>query len=80
MHERITHVGNPVAGWVWPVESVITNIDSGANTFHVIDTVGNKRSDVGVVREAGKRPYLRTYADGRWNNNLLSLSQCPLQR
>jgi hypothetical protein len=23
-------------------------------------------------------PYLRTYADGVWNDNLLSLNQCPL--
>ena len=33
---------------------------------------------LGVVRESGKAPYVRTYADGQWNNNLLSLNQCPL--
>jgi hypothetical protein len=44
----------------------------------VIDPYTGKRSDVGVVRVAGRNPYLRTHADGDWNNNLLSLDQCPL--
>jgi hypothetical protein len=29
-----------------------------------------------VVREAGKLPYLRTYADGKWNDNLLAQREC----
>jgi hypothetical protein len=28
---------------------------------------------VGVVRPAGRSPYIRTYADGEWNDNLLAL-------
>ena len=28
---------------------------------------------VGVVRPSGQQPYLRTYADGEWNDNLLAL-------
>lgn len=79
-HEHITHVGNPVNNWVWPVEDVIRSIDNNTNTFYVIDPISGKRSNVGVVRQIGKNPYLRTYADGDWNNNLLSLSQCPLLR
>ncbi|MBM7416842.1 hypothetical protein JOE30_000892 [Rhodococcus sp. PvP016] len=31
------------------------------------------RSDVGTVHEAGATPYLRTYANGYYNDNLLSL-------
>jgi hypothetical protein len=31
--------------------------------------------DIGVVCEAGTNPYLRTYADGDWNN-LLAQQQC----
>lgn len=76
-HEHITHLGNPSAGWKWTREQVINSIDDKTNTFFVIDPQTNKRSEVGVVREAGKAPYLRTYADGNWNNNLLSLNQCP---
>jgi hypothetical protein len=28
---------------------------------------------VGVVKPQGRQPYLRTYANGEWNDNLLSL-------
>ncbi|TFB18210.1 DUF3892 domain-containing protein [Microbacterium sp. 3H14] len=34
---------------------------------------GSGRSLVGVVKPSNGQPYLRTYADGQWNNNLLSL-------
>jgi len=78
-HERITHAGNPAAGWVWTVEDIILSIDNRTNTFYVTEPVTQKRADVGVVREANSRPYIRTYADGKWNNNLLSLNQCPLR-
>jgi len=76
-HEHITHLGNPAAGWKWTREEVIKSIDEKTNTFFVTDPSTNKRSEVGVVRSAGQAPYLRTHADGNWNNNLLSLAQCP---
>lgn len=77
-HEHITHVGNPANQWMWPREQVIESIEAKTNTFFVLDPATGKRADVGVVREAGKQPYLRTYADGKWDNNLLSLNQCPI--
>ena len=77
-HEHITHVGNPSAGWVLPREQVIQHIDSKTDTFFVLDPQTNKRANVGVYREPGKYPYLRTHADGDWNDNLLSLNQCPI--
>lgn len=77
-HEHITRLGNPAAGWVWTREQVIESIDAKTNTFFVIDPITGKRSDVGVVRPTGRAPYVRTHADGDWNNNLLSLDQCPL--
>jgi hypothetical protein len=75
-HEHITHLGNPPQ-WVWRREDVIASIEAKTNTFFVRDPYSGKRSEIGVVRELGKAPYLRTYADGTWNNNLLSLDQCP---
>jgi hypothetical protein len=77
-HEHITHVGNPAQQWIWPRERVIASIDDKSNTFFVLDPISGKRADIGVVREPGKAPYLRTYADGQWTNNLLSLNQCPV--
>lgn len=77
-HDHITHLGNPAANWVWPREQVIESIDAKTNTFYVLDPVSGKRADIGVYRQAGKAPYLRTHADGQWDNNLLSLNQCSL--
>jgi hypothetical protein len=77
-HEHITHLGSSRIPWKWTREAVIQSIDAKTNTFYVIDPRKGKRSDVGVVRPAGRPAYVRTYADGDWNNNLLSLNQCPL--
>ena len=77
-HEHITHLGNPSAGWKWTREQVIASIDGGSNSFFVKDPYTGKRSDVAVVRPAGRAPYLRTHADGLWNDNLLSLNQCTI--
>jgi hypothetical protein len=77
-HEHITRVGNPRADWNWPRERVIASIEAKTNTFYVLDPRTGKRANIGVVRLAGHTPYLRTHADGDWNDNLLSLDQCPL--
>lgn len=79
VHEHITHVGssqfNP-PGSKWSVEQVIKAIESKQHTFYVTGSDG-KRADVGVVDPGnGNKKYIRTYADGRWNNNLLSLPRC----
>jgi Protein of unknown function (DUF3892) len=73
-HEHITHAGN--SSGTWPVELIIGNIERRIDTFFVNDRTG-KRAEVGVVRAAGKRPYIRTHADGYYNDNLLSLTACP---
>jgi hypothetical protein len=77
-HEHITHLGNPPS-WLLTREQVIALIDAKTHTFFVRDPYSGKRSDVGVVRSAGKAPYLRTHADGSWNNNLLAQNQCPIR-
>lgn len=74
-HEHITHVGGP--GWKWTREEVIRSIGERTNTFYVLDAQGH-RSEVGVVTPTdGRSRFLRTYADGDWNNNLLALPECP---
>ncbi|MBT2523452.1 DUF3892 domain-containing protein [Arthrobacter sp. ISL-28] len=74
-HENITHFR-----WV-EEESSKTGSIAKASLVEWIDIQGgrayvgspNGRADVGVIRPQGRVPYLRTYADGEWNNNLLSL-------
>jgi len=73
-HEHITHVGN---GRAWRItrEQAISNIKNNVDTFFVMDAYG-RRANVGVVE--ANPPYLRTYADGVWTDNLLAQTTCPL--
>ncbi|MET4477982.1 DUF3892 domain-containing protein [Bradyrhizobium sp. F1.13.3] len=71
-HEGITHLGG--SNWKWPRLQVIQSIESSSNTFFTM--VDGKRADIGVVdRPDGK--YVRTHADGYYNDNLLALRECP---
>jgi len=70
-HEHITHIGG--AGWKITKEDAISRIEGKTDSFYVYDDRAQKRANVGVVREAGRAPFLRTHADGYWNDNLLSL-------
>jgi hypothetical protein len=75
-HEHITQIGG--VGWKWERDAVITSIEAKTNTFYVVDPLTGTRAYVGVIKPTdGRSPYLRTYADGKWNDNLLSLPQCP---
>ena len=73
-HEHITHIGG--TGWYITREEAIRQIDGGINRFYVYDATRRMYAWVGVVRPVGQHPYLRTYADGDWNDNLLSLGNC----
>ena len=71
-HEGIRHLGG--SGWRWTRSQVIDSIEAGTNTFFTM--VNGKRAEVGVVNgRTGK--YVRTHADGQWNDNLLALPECP---
>jgi hypothetical protein len=73
-HESITHLGNTAVPWKWTRAEVINSIEAKTNTFYT-EAQGH-RGYVGVVNgPTGK--YLRTYASGRWNDDLLLLRQCP---
>jgi hypothetical protein len=75
-HEHITHIGNTTDQWKITRESAISRIDSKQDEFYTVDSSTGKRAYVGVVREPGKAPYLRTHADGKWNDNLLAQAEC----
>ncbi|RWM26890.1 DUF3892 domain-containing protein [Mesorhizobium sp.] len=71
-HEGITHLGNSTGKWAR--SQVIQWIESGTNTFYTL--VGGKRANVGVINGPNGK-YVRTHADGQWNDNLLALPECP---
>ena len=70
-HEGITHLGG--TGWKWTREQVIQSIEGKTNTFYTF--VDGNRGDIQVVNGPNGK-YVRTYADGKPNDNLLSLPEC----
>lgn len=76
-HEHITHIGNNDAAWRMTKEEAIRRIDAKREAFYIIDRFTGRKVYVGVVREGGhKAPYLKTYSDGVWSDNLLALPEC----
>jgi Protein of unknown function (DUF3892) len=78
-HEHITHIGNNSASpsWVMLRETAIRRIDLGKEAFYTVDKTTGRKMYIGVVRGDGnKAPYLRTHADGKWNDNLLAQDTC----
>jgi hypothetical protein len=70
-HHGITHLGGE--GWHWTRQQVIASIEARTNTFYTL--VRGNRAEVGVV-DGPSGKYVRTYADGKWNDNLLALPEC----
>lgn len=70
-YETITHLGG--AGWRWSSDKVIDAIKSRTHRFYTL--VDGNRGNIAVV-EGPSGTYLRAHADGRWNDNLLSLPAC----
>ena len=70
-HEHIIQAGNS-QGW-WTVQQIIAWTEARQFLFYTL--VGGRKAYVGVRRDIGKAPYIRTYADGVWNDNLLALQR-----
>lgn len=75
-HEHITHIGR-AGHWRMERAEAIRRIDTNQDSFYTIDATTGRRVDISVVRnDGGKAPYLRTHADGKWNDNLLAQQEC----
>jgi hypothetical protein len=72
-HEGITHLGGRT--WEWPCKDVVDSINARTNTFFTMKD--GIRADIGVVN-GPNGPYVRTYANGKWTDNLLSLNECAI--
>lgn len=75
-YEHIEYIGNIDGKWKISRDDAIRRIESWDEKFYTIDKISGQKVYIGVVREAGKVPYLRTYADNKWNDNLLALAEC----
>ena len=78
-HEHITHIGGVGngSGWRLTKAAAVSRIERRIDSFYTIDPVSGVRADIAVDDESGLVPFLRTHADGIWNNNLVALPQCP---
>jgi len=72
-HEAITAIGNNQEGWSVTAKGAAIRIERGLARFYVEDALTEEKAYLGVVREEGQTPYLRTFIDGRWSNHLLPL-------
>ena len=72
----ITHIGNSMNGWRLTKAEAISRIEAKTEVYYTVDRNTQKKVYIGVVRPTGHPPYLRTYADGVWNDNLISLLEC----
>ena len=75
-HEHITHIGNASDAWMLTRESAIQRIEGQSEKYFTMDAATGKKAYIGVVRVAGRKPFLRTHSDGTWTDNLLALSEC----
>ncbi len=76
-HEHITHLGYNPGLWKLTRASMITRIDGDQEKFFTLDKTTGKKVYIFVVRGDGnKAPYVRTHADGKWQDNLLALPEC----
>ena len=76
-HEHITHIGNLAGKWKLSREEAIRRIQNKLEAFYTVDRSSGRKVYVGVVpASVAKSAYLRTHADGKWNDNLLALDEC----
>jgi len=75
-HESITHVGNNREKWRLTIRSAIERIEAGGDAFYTLGPDTGVKAYLGIVREAGRPPYLRAHVDGGWTDHLLALDWC----
>jgi hypothetical protein len=72
-HEGISAIGNNRDRWSISVKGAIVRIEKKAGRFFIQDQLSGERAEIGVVREDGHPPYLRSMINGKWSNHLLAL-------
>lgn len=73
--QGITHLGG--RDWRRERDEVAEAIEAGTDSFYTV--VNGRRAEIRVVNGPFGR-YVRSYADGRWNDTLLALGDFPSPR
>jgi hypothetical protein len=61
-------------GWRWTARQVTTSIAHGFHSFYLL--VDGLRHEVGIFEDS-RGTHLRSFRDGRWNDALVRLPDCP---
>lgn len=77
-HEHITHIGHHLHDWCLTREAAVKRIDAGFEAYYVFELGTGERAYLGVVREPGQPPHLRTRVKGAWTDHLLALAPCAM--
>jgi hypothetical protein len=75
-HDDITHIGNLEDQWCMTVRGAIYQIEKKVSKFYVLDHSTKTRCYLEIVRELGKRPYLKAHVGARWTDILLAQGCC----
>ena len=75
-HEHITQIGNNANRWRLSHEIAIQRIETKVEAYYTVDAETRKRAYIGVVRLAGKPPYLRAFGYDGWTDALLAQGEC----
>ena len=74
-YDEVTHLGDGVNFW-WTREEVIAQIEAGISAFFTVEPTTGEHLEIMVIRESGRRPYLKTRAKGAMADHLLALPRC----
>ena len=71
-HMGITHLGG--GGQRWKKEQIVFALNEKSDNYFIV--VNNRRSELSLYLQ-GYGVHVRAHADGLWNNDLLTLENCP---
>ena len=75
-HGDITHIGNLEDKWRLTLDGAIYQIENKVSTFYIVDPATGRQCFLEVVRELGKKKYLKAHMDAKWIDGLLTQEAC----
>ncbi len=78
-HRHIEYLGGEGhKRWKISRAGMVTRIKKGEERYYAVDPRNGKSAWLRVVEPSDGPPYVQTYADGDWGDNLLALPRpCP---
>lgn len=74
--DDVVFIGNSSQHWCVSREAAIQRVSVRSEVYFTVDRATGQRAYVGLHRQEGKPPRLRTSLNGTWNDDLLALPSC----